>query len=94
MNPTVGMAATICYYSDRAAATVVYVSETGYKVIVKEDHAVRVDNNGMSEIQKYEYTPNPLGREHVFYRNQHGDYAQRGKSLHLGDRRAYHDYSF
>ena len=32
-------------------------------VVVQQDHAKRKDNNGMSDCQSYEYTPNPDGKK-------------------------------
>lgn len=93
-TPVVGMAATVCYLTDRHAATVVKVSASGSKVTVQEDTAKRTDANGMSEMQTYEYTANPQGTLHVFHRQGNGTYATRGTRLHLGDRRTYHDFSF
>ena len=96
MTPTIGMPATVCYYSDRHAATVIAVSKTGRKVTVQEDTATRTDTNGMSECQTYTYSADPAGRVHVFYRNKHGEYGGRrqGVRLSLGVRSSYHDYSF
>lgn len=94
LPPYVGMPATICYVSDRYAATVVYVSKTGSKVVVREDTATRTDNNGMSESQTYEYTPDPNGTEHTFFRNSRGGYGARSKKLVLGVKESYYDYSY
>lgn len=92
-TPTIGSGCTIRWYSDRKAATVIAVSPTGYKVTVREDRSIRLDKNGMSDSQHYDYEPDPEGREHVFYRR--GDvYATDGKSLQLGTRSTYHDYGF
>jgi hypothetical protein len=95
-TPTIGAGCTVCFYTDRHAATIIDVSATGYKVTVREDKATRTDTNGMSECQNYEYAPDPEGAVHVFFRNKTGAYGSRkgGKRLALGDRRAYHDYSF
>lgn len=92
--PVIGMAATVCMFTDRQAATVTAVSATGYKVTVQEDTNLRADANGMSESQTYTYTRNPDGRVHVFYRAADGAYRNRGGGLVLGHRNSYHDYSF
>lgn len=94
--PTVGAGCTVCFYTDRHAATVIDVSATGYKVTVREDKATRTDTNGMSECQNYEYTPDPEGAVHVFFRNSKGTYGSRkgGKRLSVGNRSHYFDYSF
>ena len=94
MNPTPGTPCTICYLTDRHAATAIKVSPTGAKVTVREDTATRTDGNGMSDQQQYEYTPNPDGALHIFHRDAEGKYRGRGKVLVLGTRRTYHDFSF
>jgi hypothetical protein len=92
--PAVGMAATVLYWSDRHAATVIKV--TAKTVTVQEDKAVRTDQNGMSEVQQYDYSPDPEGRVLTFRLNKKGAYVNRksGRGLLLGVRRHYHDYSF
>lgn len=89
---TVGDGATICYWTDRSAATVVKVTRT--QVHVQEDAAIRTDANGMSESQSYRYEPRPEGPVIVFRKTKRGWRAARGGSLVLGVRNAYHDYSF
>lgn len=93
-TPSVGAPATICYLTDRVACTIVRVSPNGARVTVREDKAIRTDGNGMSESQSYTYERNPDGTEHVFHRQGDGSYQARGKSLHIGSRRSYHDYSY
>lgn len=94
-GPFVGQPATVCWITDRHAATVVAVSASGHKVTVREDKATRTDTNGMSDCQDYTYEPNPEGVEHTFYRRADGKYGRKGgKGLVLGTRRSYHDYSF
>jgi len=88
------MPCTICWITDRKAATVVAVSPTGAKVTVREDRAQRTDKNGMSESQAYTYDRDPNGVAHVFFRQSNGDYRARGKRLTLGERHTYHDYSY
>ena len=94
LEATLGMPATICYLTDRQACTVIFVSKNGGKIIVRQDTATRTDSNGMSESQSYDYSPDPAGREHTFYRNSDGGYGKRGMYLQLGTRRTYYDYSF
>ena len=53
--PYIGMPATLVYFSDREPGTVVDMSPSGKTIYVQEDNAIRTDNNGMSEIQEYEY---------------------------------------
>ena len=107
--PEVGMGVTICMWSDRYAATVIEV-KTNRKGIVKEiiiqhDISVRVDNNGMSESQRYEYAPNPEGLKDTArllkggWKILEGKDEVTGKNLYgsalwIGKRAHYHDYSF
>lgn len=81
-EPEVGMGATIRGYTDRIAATVVQVEKNKAglvtKVVVQEDKAYRLDNNGMSEVQDYRYEPNPMGAQHVFTRRSDGKFRQAG----------------
>ena len=88
------MPCTVCYLTDRHAATVIAVSLTGRKVTVREDRAIRTDSNGMSDQQAYRYLEDPNGQVHVFYRDASGHYKARGRYLTLGQRSSYHDYSF
>ena len=68
VEPTVGMGATLCYFKDRHAATIVEVTE--YKNVsmirVQEDVAKRTDKNGASFDQHYDYQPNPNGRAYTY----------------------------
>jgi len=62
-QPVVGMGATEYMWSDRRPYTVCVVhnnwNKKGYEIIgVQEDDAKRIDKNGMSEDQQYEFTPN------------------------------------
>jgi len=69
--PAVGSGATLYWWTDRHAATVVEVTtdKTTF-VIVQEDSAVRVDSNGMSDSQTWDCTPDPEGRKFVYRRNE------------------------
>lgn len=109
-EPEVGMGATILSWTDRHAATVVEVFEKrGSKyVAVTRDTAKRVDNNGMSEDQTYEYTSNPDGHKQ-FYKLKNGRWIAVGPdpvtgkglregngsgSLSIGQRNEYYDHCF
>lgn len=95
-DPRVGDGATIQYYSDRVAATVVEVSPSGRRITLQVDHATRTDSNGMSESQSYHYTPNPVGFKHIAYRRNDGRYQLRGgyARVFVGHRSTYRDFSF
>jgi hypothetical protein len=110
-KPVVGMGATVMSWTDRDGATIIEVIEIkgGYDVVVQEDHAKRVDTNGMSECQEYEYTPNPNGSRYRFrFDNAIGRWREvyvkangriclikgGGHGLRIGERDKYHDFSF
>ncbi len=96
----VGEGATILYWTDRVAGTIVSVSKTGREIVVQEDKAIRTDSNGMSDAQDYRYEPNPEGIKRTFTLRSNAHWVLKGESLHrgtraaLGIRRHYHDYSF
>jgi hypothetical protein len=108
-TPVVDMPATLLFYSDRHAATISKVETIRGKlyITVQEDNAVRIDKNGMSEIQEYEYSRNPNGREMMFRQAANGMWegvrknAETGRfkktdvgGLRIGTRESYHDFSF
>jgi hypothetical protein len=92
VKPEPGMGATILYWTDRTAATIVrVVSEQ--TIDVQADRATRIDDNGMSEVQVYEYTPNPAAPVLRFRLTKRG-WRCKGAGLAIGERRQYHDYGF
>lgn len=93
VNPAanIGDGVTILGWTDRTAGTIIKVTPT--QIHVREDNAKRIDKNGMSESQTYEYTPDPDGKVHVFRRTKKG-YRCNGRGLRIGSRDAYYDYSF
>lgn len=105
-EPAMGMGATIIWYSDRDAGTIVNVApET---IIVQQDRAIRSDSNGMSDCQSYGYERDATGTLTVFRKDRRGKwreaslnsktnrwhFVEGGKGLLLGHRDAYHDYGF
>ena len=93
-EPTVGMGVTVLRWTDRDAGTLVRVSPSGKTFWFTLDRAERVDDNGMSESQTYRYTPRPDGVELTARLSKSGAYRCNGAHVRLGDRDAYHDYSF
>ncbi len=104
-EPVVGMAATVLGWTDRKGATV--IGWDGTTLTVQEDHAKRVDSNGMSEMQKWEHTPNPNGITTTYRRHKKTGRFKGGwvnpetkrwsfgdGGVLLGERRHYHDFSF
>lgn len=108
-EPVVGMGVTILGWTDRYAGTIVKVEKIhgALYVHVKEDRAKRIDKNGMSESQEYEYSPNPGAAtqtwrckangmwESVWFKEKTGRWNRSsGSGLAIGYRKAYHDFSF
>lgn len=97
--PEVGMGATRLGWTDRHPYTIVAVLSPT-KIVVQEDNAKRTDNNGMSESQTYDYTPNPDAPKRVVtFRNngrwvEQGESAKNGRAYAVGDREKYEDFSF
>jgi|SRR5262252_5331264 len=93
-TPTVGMGVTILHWTDRSAGTITRVSPSGKTFWWKPDTAIRTDSNGMSDMQEYRYEPNPDATESRATLTKSGAWKSDGYQLRLGDRRAYHDYTF
>ena len=104
LKPIVGMGVTQLLYSDRRAFTVIRIVDDK-TIFVQEDTAVRMDNNGMSDSQRYSYNPNPNG--HIYelrmcvdghWRNApfmfQNEFMSAGAVFMVGHRDAYHDYSY
>lgn len=97
-TPEVGSGATISYWTDRRAATVIEATDRVVKV--QEDKATRTDKNGMSDSQSYTYEPNPRGAVHTFTKRKNGRFYEKGSAmgegakLSLGFRDEHYDYGF
>jgi hypothetical protein len=93
-QPQVGMGATALYHSDREPYTIVEI-KSKTRIIVQEDNAKRIDKNGMSESQEYEYTRNPDGIKVELVKTKYGWKQLKGRTKYLLDYRSkYYDYSF
>lgn len=110
--PEVGMGVTFFHWTDRSAGTIQKIFEEGQWqfIAVTGDTAKRVDNNGMSESQSYEFTPNPDAHPSFFRRKkadgpdapfqcvvknkQTGRWVKYKQSIAIGYRDKYHDFSF
>lgn len=97
-QPEVGMGASILYFSDRSACTIIEASDK--MVVVQRDKVFRVDQNGMSESQQYDYERDPDGVKSVFTLRKNGRWVLRGDDMKggtvllVGVRSEYYDYSF
>ncbi len=97
--PTVGMGATINFHSDSKAATIIQISSKGNRIVLRQDKAIRVDQNGISESQSYNYETDPEGSIYFATLRKDGRYrlvgsSVNGKIITLDVRREYYDYSF
>lgn len=94
--PVVGMGATYLMYSDRHPYTVIEV-KSRTRIVVQEDHHIRVDKNGaFTEQQDYEYFQDKNGRKYELSLTKNG-WKLKGQPttrFGLGYRREYYDYSF
>jgi hypothetical protein len=104
-EPTVGMGVTMLLWSDRQAGTIVEVNMKKRYIAVTEDNAIRVDNNGISESQEYQYTTDFNGYRNYYRKDKKGQwrkcYYNENKrlvfcsgGLVLGRREKYHDFTF
>ena len=68
-KPVVGMGVTECFYSDREPYEIIEVKDEKHITIRRLDYK-RIDHNGMSDCQEYEYFSNPEnGVYHLVLRN-------------------------
>lgn len=94
----VGQGATFHIGSDRYPYTVVEVCSPT-RVVLQADNYRRIDKNGFSEDQTYEYTPNSDAALTVVTRRSDGIWRKQGDtkgggSFSFHDRKAYQDPSF
>jgi hypothetical protein len=104
-EPTVGMGVTMLSWTDREAGTIVEVNMKKRYIAVTDDHAKRIDNNGMSESQEYEYTSDFNGHRNYYRKDRKGQwrrcfYNENKRlvfgtgGLIIGRREKYHDFTF
>jgi hypothetical protein len=90
----VGAPVTMVAYSDRDPGTIMKVCKR--YVLVRQDRAVRMDKNGMSESQDYRFVAG--SSDPAFWvrydLRADGKYHNRGGHLVIGIRKSYVDYSF
>lgn len=95
-DPIVGMGVTVISSSDRLAGTIRDVHIGGKKFWFTYDLAVRLDSRGQHNDQEYTYEAQhdaPL-MEAYLNKNKRWKIRKDGRSLALGYRSAFHDYSF
>jgi len=96
--PTVGMGATYFVGTDRYPYHVKEVI-SAKEVVLQGAHGRRTDNNGQSESQQYEITPNPEGETVTVTLRKNGRWIKKGEPLGrscylLGEAQKYLDPSF
>ena len=80
-EPVVGMGVTECQWSDRTPWEIIQVIDDRH-IIVRELDAKRVDRNGLSEMQEYEYSSNPENRTAKLFMTKQGHWRECvGRSL-------------
>lgn len=100
IQPEVGMGATVLMWSDRRAGTISRVSPSKKTLWFQSDKATRVDTNGMSDAQAYEYERQPDAPEAEYTLRKNGRWVRKGSpmkgsgSLLIGVRDEHYDYSF
>lgn len=99
-EPVVGMGVTEMCWSDRHPFEIIQVKDSRHIVVRALDHK-RIDNNGMSECQEYEYTSNEKNITCNLFKTQKGRWRERMPdrtlgSTHyvLGFAEEYYDFSF
>lgn len=97
-EPTVGMGVTKLGWTDRYPYTIVEVINTR-RIVVQEDNATRVDQNGMSDYQKWEFSPNPDSARIELAIGRDGQWREKGSRkgdpvYKIGHRDRYYDFSF
>jgi hypothetical protein len=104
-EPTVGMGVTMLSWTDRDAGTIVEVNDKKRYIAVTEDSKTRIDNNGISESQQYEFTAVMDGYRNYYRKDRKGQWRRcyfnnNGRlvfgtgGLIIGHRESYYDFSF
>lgn len=107
-TPVAGMGVTFLRWTDRSPGTIFRVFTVGKTQYIetRDDDYTRTDKNGMSESQEYTFKTRVNGRRRYFRigrkglweearQNEQGRWVKAGgPGLRIGDRGAYHDFSF
>ena len=97
--PEIGMGVTQLCWTDRHPFTMIDIINDK-TLVVQADESIRVDNNGMSDSQKYEYKQNPEGSIYIITLRKNGYWVTKGSSMksgqrwHVGSRSRYYDFTF
>jgi hypothetical protein len=96
IKPEIGMGITISVGSDRYPGTIIDISASGKTITFQKDSYKRIDSNGMSEDQEYEYSPNPNGEIEQASLRKNGRFMliHTKIPIYVGEREHYYDFSF
>lgn len=75
-TPVVGMGVTECLWSDRHPYEIIEVKDDRH-ITIRSLNAKRIDHNGFSECQEYEYSSNPNGAIYHLFKNKKGRWVRR-----------------
>lgn len=95
----VGDGATITWVTDREAGTVIRIVNER-EIHVQIDDKKRIDDNGMSDCQTYEYTACTENPVYIFTRRKNGTWVRKGDDMThglravFGIRDAYFDFCY
>lgn len=99
-EPEVGMGATEMWYSDRTPYEITEVIDERH-IKVRQLDWKRKDDNGLSEIQEYEYASNVFMPQITLYKTKKGEWRERigrnglgGNRFVIGFAERYYDFSF
>lgn len=100
-EPQVGMGVTHYGWSDRDPYEIIEVKDARH-ITVRSLGWKRIDDNGMSECQEYEFYSDPNGRVERLYKNNKGRWVKRvGRNgvdnyggWRIGRAEKYYDFSF
>lgn len=98
-EPEVGMGVTEMCWSDRHPYEVVEIKDERH-IVVRALDSKRIDNNGFSESQEYEYTSNTNNPVITLFKTKNGEWRERiGRTLGcnrfvIGYAEKYYDFSF
>lgn len=101
IKPEVGMGVTECLWSDRRPYEIIEVVDDRHITVRALDYK-RIDNNGFSDCQEYEYFSNPDRHTERLYKNKNGRWVRRvgtrgvdnSSGWHIGRAEYYYDFTF
>lgn len=100
-TPTVGMGVTQCLWSDRVPWEIIEVQDDRHLLIRRLGHR-RIDDNGFSECQEYEYFQVEDAPVYRLFKDKNGRWVQRvgrngvdrSSGWYVGKAEYYYDFTF